>query len=192
MKQGSIEVIHTVGYLAFSLGDEQNISVMKQYWSKDAIRFDVGDTTSILRSNGRLLHIDHTHRHVTRKRVAESGGSPIPFALTGTNPDATFTALRKWLEERGVHVSGSPKRSHTIYLGIPCSVVTYYDKHQMPILTTYQPRQRGGPGVLKVVLLVLKENMRAIFVWDTVLYAKVKAPPSVFDIPTGYTVTEER
>lgn len=192
MKQDSVEVIHTVGYLAFSLGDEQNISVMRQYWSKGAIRFDVGDTTSILRSDGRLLYIDHAKRYVTRRRVADFGGGPIPFALTGTNPDATFTALRKWLEERGVHVSGSPKRSHTIYLGIPCSVVTYYDKHKMPILTIYQPRQGGGPGALKVVLLVLKENMHAIFVWDTVLHAKIKASPSVFDIPAGYTVMEEK
>ncbi|MGC8785776.1 MAG: hypothetical protein ACP5RN_15525 [Armatimonadota bacterium] len=192
MKQEGIEAIHTVGYLAFSLGDEQNISVMKQYWSKGAIRFDVGDTTSILRSNGRLLYIDHAKRHVTRRRAANFGGSPTPFVLAGTNADATFTALRKWLEERGVQVSGSPRRSHTIYLGIPCSVITYYDKHEMPILTIYQPRQGGGPGVLKVVLLVLKENMHAIFVWDTVLHAKVKVSPSVFDIPTGYTVTEEK
>ncbi|MCS6831643.1 MAG: hypothetical protein NZ749_13505 [bacterium] len=191
MKQDSIEVIHTVGYLASSLDGGERVGIVRQYWGKDSIRFDVGETTGIVMPNGRLLYIDHSRRRAEWLRAENLSSESDRSLFLGTNVDAVLSELRRWLQERGVVLGSRPTHFHTIYLGIPCTVLTYYDAHRFPVLTVYQPKQRGGPGLLKLCLVVEK-GIRAVFAWDTVEYAKVKVSPSVFAVPSGYTISEVR
>lgn len=190
MKRDGVEVIRTVGYLVSSLEGEARVGIIRQLWSEDSIRFDLDDTTAIVRRDGRLLLLDHVKQHATWLRAKDLGSVRGWNGLIVASTDTTLSALRSWLREQGVSLSNSPMRSYTTYLGIPCTISIYHDERKEPLLWLYLPRRRSGPGILKVALVV--QRLRTVFAWDTVSYATVKLPASVFDIPTGYTVTGER
>jgi len=190
MKPQTVEAVYTLGYLASSQNGEQLVSIVKQYWSREAIRFDSGSITTIARSDGRMLYVDHSSRRVTHSVVTGNGDFANLVGIAGVSPSAAVSALRESLRENGVVLGDRPTRSRAMYLNIPCTIETYHDQQKEPVLTLYLSRLRDGPGLLRLLLLMARGDALMVFVWDTMSYAKVKLPTSAFDVPSGYTIAD--
>lgn len=189
-KEQSIQVTSVVTYFALSFKEEERLGIVKQYWSKEAIRFDTGGSTAIVRSDGRLLFVDHSSRRARLLRVPQAPNLLDQTAIATADPDATLSALRTLLRDYGVLLEDRPVRSRSVYLGLPCTVETYHDKQKEPVLTVYRSGLREGPGLLKLVCLVSRQEGAMLYAWDTVSYAKIKLPLSAFEVPAGYIVMD--
>jgi|GEM_PF-2650904 len=190
MKPQTVDAVYTLGYLASSQNGEQLVSIVKQYWSREAIRFDSGSITTIARSDGRMLYVDHSSRRVTHSAVTGKSDFANLAGTAGVAPTAAVSALRNWLRENGVVLGDRPTRSRAMYLGVPCTIETYHDQQKEPVLTLYLSGLRDGPSLLRLLLLAARGDALMVFVWDTMSYAKVKLPTSAFDVPSGYTIAD--